>query len=82
MENKMIRDEITAELFSMQDKKFGEFQSRLCPTLSADRFIGVRTPELRKYAKKLLKTEPRLYLSRSLNLGDKKPVILLTLKVI
>ena len=57
MENKMIRDEITAELFSMQDKKFGEFQSRLCPTLSADRFIGVRTPELRKYAKKLLKTE-------------------------
>ena len=53
----MLTDEITERLYTMQDKKFGEFQSRLCPTLTADRFIGVRTPELRKYAKELLKKD-------------------------
>ena len=53
----MLTDEIIEKLYTMQDKKFGEFQSRLCPTLSADRFIGVRTPELRKYAKELQKRD-------------------------
>ncbi|MBQ4364592.1 MAG: DNA alkylation repair protein [Oscillospiraceae bacterium] len=53
----MLTDEIIERLYTMQDKKFGEFQSRLCPTLNADRFIGVRTPELRKYAKELLKRD-------------------------
>ena len=53
----MLTDEIIERLYTMQDKKFGEFQSRLCPTLNADRFIGVRTPELRKYAKELQKRD-------------------------
>ncbi len=40
-------------LFEHQDKKYADFQSNLTPTLSRERFIGVRTPELRALAKKL-----------------------------
>jgi len=53
----MIRDEITETLFKMQDIKYREFQSKLIPPKTADDMIGVRTPELRKYAKELLKRE-------------------------
>ena len=53
----MIIDEIEAELFKMQDKKYRDFQSKLIPTLDPDRIIGVRTPELRKYAKQLIRRE-------------------------
>ena len=53
----MIRDEITENLFKMQDIKYREFQSKLIPPKTADDMIGVRTPELRKYAKELLKRE-------------------------
>ena len=51
----MTTDKIVNELFSMRDEKFGEFQSKLIPTTEGSSFIGVRTPELRKYAKKLVK---------------------------
>ncbi|MCD7842325.1 MAG: DNA alkylation repair protein [Lachnospiraceae bacterium] len=40
-------------LFELQDIKYADFQSNLTPTLSRERFIGVRTPELRALAKKL-----------------------------
>lgn len=53
----MIRDEITENLFKMQDIKYRDFQSKLIPSKTADDMIGVRTPELRKYAKDLLKRE-------------------------
>ncbi|MBR6836297.1 MAG: DNA alkylation repair protein [Oscillospiraceae bacterium] len=53
----MIRDEITETLFKMQDIKYRDFQSKLIPPKTADDMIGVRTPELRKYAKELLKRE-------------------------
>lgn len=43
---------ILSELLSKKDEKFGEFQAKLIPTLDKDRIIGVRTPELRKIAKK------------------------------
>ena len=56
-EDIMIIDEIRLELFNMQDKKYGEFQTGLIPTASPDTFIGVRTPQLRKYAASLLKNE-------------------------
>lgn len=41
----------------MQDLKYRDFQSKLIPTVEYDTVIGVRTPELRKYAKQLAKTE-------------------------
>jgi len=53
----MISDEIRDELFKMQDIVYRDFNSKLIPTVKKEDMIGVRTPELRKYAKKLLKEE-------------------------
>ena len=53
----MIIKEIQEELFKLQDKKYRDFQIKLIPTVDPDSVIGVRTPELRKYAKLLAKRE-------------------------
>ena len=53
----MILDDIRDELFKMQDIGYRDFNSKLIPTVKKEDMIGVRTPELRKYAKKLLKEE-------------------------
>ncbi len=53
----MIIEEIRKELYRLQDVKYREFQSKLIPTVSPDAVIGVRTPELRQYAKMLVKQE-------------------------
>ncbi len=53
----MIRDEIREKLFALQDKKYGEFQVKLIPTVRAEDIIGVRTPELRALAKEYVKRE-------------------------
>ena len=53
----MITDEIEARLLKLQDKNYRAFQSKLIPTVRADTVIGVRTPELRKVAKQLVKAE-------------------------
>lgn len=49
----MIRN----ELFKLQDRKYRDFQVKLIPTVDADSVIGVRTPELRKFAKQLVRKE-------------------------
>lgn len=43
-------------LYEMQDETYRSFQASLIPELKAERMIGVRTPELRSYAKELLKS--------------------------
>lgn len=48
-------NKIIDELFKLQDIKYRDFQAKLFPTLSNDVMIGVRTPELRKLSKKILK---------------------------
>lgn len=53
----MITEKINKELFSLQDKKYRDFQGKLLPTVKPDSVIGVRTPELRKLAKKYIKEE-------------------------
>ena len=53
----MITEEIRKELFGLQDEKYRDFQSKLTPTVKKESFIGVRTPDLRKYAKSLGKRE-------------------------
>ena len=53
----MIVEEIINELFKMQDEKYRDFNSKLIPTVDKESMIGVRTPELRKYAKQLVKRE-------------------------
>ena len=48
----MIVDEIRDELFENQDKQYHDFMIKLLPGMEQDRMIGIRTPELRKLAKK------------------------------
>ena len=47
--------EIQKELFLRQDKEYMKFLSKLTPNVSEDTIIGVRIPEIRKLAKKLVK---------------------------
>ena len=47
--NRIIND-----LFKLKDQKYCDFQTKLFPTLNANMIIGVRTPELKRYAKKML----------------------------
>ena len=49
----MVTDEIRKEMFLLQDKAYRDLQGRLIPSVAPDRFIGVRTPELRKMAKRM-----------------------------
>ena len=51
----MNREEIVAELFRMRDEDYALLQTRILPTVAADRIIGVRTPALRALAKNLRK---------------------------
>ena len=49
--------EIQKELFSRQDKEYMKFLSKLTPNVSEYTIIGVRIPEIRKLAKKLVKND-------------------------
>lgn len=49
------KTEIQDELFMIRDKKYREFQAKLIPNIKAETIIGVRTPELKKIAKTILK---------------------------
>lgn len=51
-----MTETIRRELFEMQDIKYREFQAKLMPTVDPENMIGVRTPELRKYAKQVIKS--------------------------
>jgi 3-methyladenine DNA glycosylase AlkD len=53
----MLLDEIKNRLFELQDLKYRELQLRTIPSVDPEAIIGVRTPELRKYAKELAKRE-------------------------
>lgn len=51
----MIVDKIVKQLFQNQDLKYKDFHSSLIPNIEKERFIGVRTPILRKLAKDMVK---------------------------
>ena len=51
----MSVDEIRKKLFELQDTKYRDFQSKLIPSIDPETVIGVRTPELRKFSKEILK---------------------------
>ena len=61
----MNNEEIRKELFKLQDKKYKEFHSTLCP--NTDNIIGVRVPELRKLAQKIAKEDFDTYLINAKN---------------
>ena len=46
---------IQEELFTLQDKSYGDFQAKLVPNIQRELFIGVRVPEAKKLAKRLAK---------------------------
>ncbi len=45
--------DIQERLFSMQDLGYRDFQAKLMPTVDQAKIIGVRTPQLRAFAKEL-----------------------------
>ena len=49
----MNTENIRKKLFELQDLDYRQFHSSLIPNLNQNTFIGVRTPELRKFAKHL-----------------------------
>lgn len=48
--------EIQKTLFLLRDEKYREFNASLIPTVDKESVIGVRTPEIRKLAKELIKS--------------------------
>lgn len=60
-----VTEKIRNRLFGMQDNEYRQFSSKLMPTVNSDTVIGVRTPEIRKYAKELAGTdEAKIFLDR------------------
>lgn len=57
---------IQEKLFALQDEKYKAFHSKLMPTVDPDTVIGVRTPQLRKLAKEIAKTEEKQLLLQEL----------------
>lgn len=53
----MNQKEISTHLFTLQDLSYKDFQCKLMPTVDPNTVIGVRIPELRRFAKQLAKTE-------------------------
>ncbi|MBP5157073.1 MAG: DNA alkylation repair protein [Treponema sp.] len=53
----MIEDDICGWLQARQDTKYREMQVKILPSLSPDTIVGVRTPDLRKYAKEIGRRE-------------------------
>ena len=53
----MTEEYIRKRLFELQDISYREFHSKLMPTVEKELVIGVRTPDLRKLAKEISKTE-------------------------
>ena len=52
-----IVDKIRDDLMKLSDEGYKEFHAKLIPEIDKDRIIGVRTPELRKYANQFAKHE-------------------------
>lgn len=50
-------DTVVDKLFELQDVPYREFHLKLIPTIDPDRVIGIRTPNLRRFAAEFAKTE-------------------------
>ena len=49
--------DLETRLFEMSDAAYRDFHAKLIPTVDKERIIGVRTPVLRRFAKKFIKSE-------------------------
>lgn len=52
-------DKIIKDLFSMEDIGYKKFFSKYIPNVPCEKIIGIRTPILRNYAKKLFKEDEK-----------------------
>ena len=52
-----MNNKILSDLLNMRDEKFAHFNASLIPTTKSKNVIGVRTPDLRKYAKTIINTD-------------------------
>lgn len=57
--------EIRQKLFTLQDKNYQQFQSKLCPGI--DNIIGVPVPKIKNLVKKILKENYHVYLQEVTN---------------
>lgn len=48
---------IKEKLFELQDIKYRDFQTKLVPNINSNMIIGVRTPDIRSLAKKMIKED-------------------------
>ena len=48
--------DIANRLIALADEKYADFQAKLTPTVARERFIGVRVPLARKFAKEMYKS--------------------------
>ncbi len=57
MKNNIVltKEDITKGLFALQDESYRAFQAKLIPEIEYDRIIGVRTSDLRRFAKEIAK---------------------------
>ncbi|MBE6608775.1 MAG: DNA alkylation repair protein [Ruminococcaceae bacterium] len=55
--------DITEKLFSMQDKAYRDFNSKLVPNVKYESIIGVRIPLIRKTAKEISDEDAKVFLS-------------------
>lgn len=53
-------DAVLADLRSLRDPDYWAFHCKLVPTVDPERILGVRTPALRAYAKRLARAQPEL----------------------
>lgn len=49
--------ELQEKLFALADSAYADFQAKLTPTIPRERFIGVRLPALRQFAKEFAQTD-------------------------
>lgn len=53
----MFLNPLTQALFELKDDNYREFHAKLIPNVPAEKIIGVRTPALRDFAKKVAKMQ-------------------------
>jgi hypothetical protein len=59
--------EITTQLFTLQDSEYKDFHGKLMPTINPDTILGIRVPILRKFSDGLAKSLPKEKITEFMN---------------